>query len=290
MRGRLVWGLTLAGVVSVAVISLRSQPSAWDGQVAEHAKAWGMDKMWEDGLAEVGHYHATRMRYGKLRTYEAVLVVVKEDFDTRRYVKADPPYEGRPLLGVLKLNHAFTMPTDNYKYHYLASVFVRRDNPLVPVKMTVGSQEWCGNTFQWVKLWDRPTYHAHSYFDPEGEVEFPLDWRPGDLLEDQLPVAVRALRMVKGYQMTARIWPTMIKNKVGKRPTPTASVLRVVGEDSVKDHTKKRWEAWRIEVEMGSEIQMWWVAKEFPHVLIKHTAPDGRSLLLKSVRRYAYWQ
>ena len=92
---------------------------------AAGARAWAADKLWDDGLAEVAEYRGARVIYGAARPHRAVLIVVKEDFGDDLQVKADR-FEGRQLTTVLKLNWQASIPTPNYDYHYLTSVFVRR--------------------------------------------------------------------------------------------------------------------------------------------------------------------
>ena len=156
--------------------------------------AWARDPIWDDGQAEVALYDARRPQYGQLESYQAVFIVVKGDFRRPFYVKADPPLEGKALFPVLKLNAVHSYLTPRYPYHFLVTVFVQRDNPTALVKLTLGSQEWCGNTFKEITTWGpQPQLVAHSYFDGEGDGTHPLDLRPGDLLEDQLPLALRSL-------------------------------------------------------------------------------------------------
>ena len=156
--------------------------------------SWARDPLWDDGMAEVALYDARRPQYGRPESYQAVFVVVKEEFRRPLHVKADPPFEGKDLFAVLKLNAIHSYSTPNYPYHFLLSVFVRRDDPSRLVKLTMGSQEWCGNTFKEVTTWGpAPQLVSHSYFDGEGDATRPLDLGPGDLLEDQLPLALRSL-------------------------------------------------------------------------------------------------
>src|SRR5678816_482494 len=111
-------------------------------------RAWSGSRVWDDGLAEVAHYDSHRLVYAEDRTFETILITVKEDFDRARAVKADPPYEGRDLMTVLKLNIISRIDTQNYPYFYMASLFVRRDDPRQVVKLAASSQEWCGTTFR----------------------------------------------------------------------------------------------------------------------------------------------
>jgi len=252
--------------------------------------AWARDPLWDDGQAEVSLYDARRPQYGKVESYQAVFLVVKEDFDPKLLVKADPPYEGKQLIPVLKLNAVHSYWTPNYPYHFLASVFVRRDDPAALVKLTVGSQEWCGNTFKEVKLsGGRPELHAHTYFDGEGDTTRPLDLRSGDLLEDQLPLSLRSLPFAPGLEVRRRILPSLIANNLRRPLNPVEAVVRVAGEETVQTGAG-RLAAWKVSVEMGELKQTWWFEKTFPYALLKMESSDGRAWLLKSRARQPYWK
>jgi hypothetical protein len=251
--------------------------------------AWARDPLWDDGRAEVALYDARRPQYGKIESYQAVFIVVKEDFDSKLLVKADPPYEGKQLIPVLKLNAVHSYWTPNYPYHFLASVFVRRDNPTVLVKLTVGSQEWCGNTFKEVRMGTRPELHAHTYFDGEGDTNRPLDLRPSDLMEDQLPLTLRSLPFVPGLELRRRVLPSLLSNNLRRPLDPVEAVIRVAGEETVQTGAG-RLAAWKVSVEMGELKQTWWFEKAAPHALLKMDSADGRAWLLKSRARQPYWK
>jgi hypothetical protein len=107
---------------------------------------FGTAPLWNDGNAEVSIYDARDIKYGVPRSSRAVLVVVAEDLLRDRLVKADDPSGGLPLVRVLKLNHVRSIPTGVYAYQQMLSVFLAADS-LDPVKLTVTSHEWCGNSF-----------------------------------------------------------------------------------------------------------------------------------------------
>ena len=154
------------------------------------------------------------MIYSKSRSYEATLITVKEDFDPKLYVKADNPLQGQPHPVVLKLNIAASIPTENYTYHFLTSLFVNRENPSRLIKLTMGSQEWCGNTFKEVQHWDRvATLRYFSYFDGEGDGSFSLPLGPDDLLEDQVPYTLRSLRFRAGLRHSIRMVDSLVTNR-----------------------------------------------------------------------------
>ena len=251
--------------------------------------AWARDPLWDDGRAEVSLYDARRPQYGKIESYQAVFIVVKEDFHRELLVKADPPYEGKPLLPVLNLNAIHSYWTANYPYHFLASVFVRRDDPAALVKLTVGSQEWCGNTFKEVKMGARPELHTHTYFDGEGDTTRPLDLRPGDLLEDQLPLALRSLRFVPGLELRRRVLPSLISNNL-RRPLEFVEAQITVIEERILSTPAGRFPAWVVKVRMEDESQLWWIEKAPPHAVLMMGSSDGRALLLKARARKPYWK
>ena len=252
--------------------------------------SWARDPLWDDGQAEVALYAARRPQYGKIESYEAVFIVVKEDFNPQLYVKADPPYEGKKLLPVLKLNAVHSYWTPNYPYHFLASVFVRRDDPTALVKLTVGSQEWCGNTIKEVKTWGgQPELVSHTYFDGEGDSSRPLDLRPGDLLEDQLPLALRSLRFAPGLEFRRRLLPSLISNNLRRPAEFGETIIRVAGEETVATPAG-RYPAWKVTLVMGELQQTWWFEKAAPHTLLKMESSDGRAWLLKARTRKPYWK
>lgn len=252
--------------------------------------AWATDSLWDDGQAEVTLYQANRPQYGKSETYEAVLIVVKEDFNPRLNVKADSPYEGKNLLPVLKLNAIHSYWTDNYPYHYLLSVFVRRADPAGLVKLTLGSQEWCGNTFKQVSTaGGRAELHFHSYFDGQGDAARPLDLRPGDLLEDQLPLVLRGLRFAPGLEVRRRLLPSLISNSLRAPPELRPAVIKVEGEERVSTPAGN-FPGWKVRLTAGDLEQTWWFEKAAPHALLKMESSDGRAWLLKARTRKPYWQ
>ncbi len=266
-----------------------SASRAAEPQDAALDSSWSRDPLWDDGQAEISLYDARRPQYGKIEAYQAVLMVVKEDFGRKYNVKADAPYEGKQIYPVLKLNAVHSYWTPNYPYHYLASVFVRRDNPASLVKLTVGSQEWCGNTFKEVTAWGpAPTLISHSYFDGEGDAAQPLDLRPGDLLEDQLPLALRGLAFRAGLSLERRLLPSLISNNLRRAANFVPATIAASGQELLSTGAG-RLEAWKVTVSFEEIRQTWWFEKAAPHALLKMESSDGRSWLLRSRSRKRYW-
>ena len=270
------------------------EPAKYKGLQEDAARfydhAWARDPIWDDGQAEVALYDARRPQYGQLESYQAVFIVVKDDFRRPLYVKADPPLEGKDLFPVLKLNAVHSYLTPRYPYHFLATVFVQRDDPTALVKFTLGSQEWCGNTFKEITTWGpQPQLVAHSYFDGEGDGTHPLDLRPGDLLEDQLPLALRSLEFQPHLSFERRMLPSLISNKLGGPPRFVKASFAVVGEEAVETSIGRQ-AAWKVEVRWGDVRQSWWFEKSASRLLLKMESSDGRAWLLRSRTRKPYWK
>jgi hypothetical protein len=209
---------------------------------------------------------------------------VKEDFNQKYFVKADAPAADVPHLPVLKLNVAASIPTESYTYHYLTSVFVSRTNPAKLVKLTNGSQEWCGNTFKEVRAWlEQPVLVFHSYFDGEGDGSLRLDLREGDLVEDQLPISLRSVSFRAGYHFQTRLLDSLVSNRA-QPPQMLNAGISVLGSERIGD-----WSCWKVSVRREGLQQDYWFDQRYPNTLVKSKASDGRELLLIQASRRKYW-
>jgi len=251
--------------------------------------AWADDPIWDDGLAEVAVYEASRPIYGAPRPYEAILLTVKEDFDADKLVKADPPFGGRAIVTVLKQNAVREIATPNYDYRIMTSTFVELDDPTRLVKLTSGSHEWCGNTWKAIRRRDGGLVHDwSSYFDGEGDGSQLLDVGPGDLLEDQLPLALRGLQFREGLTFEFRMLPGMAHPHAGALRWVPAS-LRVVGRATVELPVGSI-DTWRVEGEAAGQTASYWFDAVGTHALVQAESPGGDSLRLKQIERRAYWR
>jgi hypothetical protein len=251
--------------------------------------AWAADPIWDDGLAEVALYDAERVVYGKPRRHQQTIIVVKEDLAADSGVKADPPYEGRDLVTVLKVNLISTVPTENYPYHFLASLFVRRDDVRRLVKATVGSQEWCGNTFKEVVARDgRPRLHFHSYFDGEADGEREIALAEGAFLDEQLVLILRAAKPPERGPALVRIADPIVTNRAGPVAVREAEVAAgpvAEVEAPAGSFRARRWEARR----GGGLLATYWIEEAPRRALVKMEAADGRRLALVEISRRDYW-
>jgi hypothetical protein len=290
MSVSLAASLALAACARAPSSPFQSTDTASQDNAGVYDFSWSRDRLWDDGQAEVSLYEARRPQYGKIENYEALFIVVKEDFNPQLHVKADPPFSGKSLLPVLKLNAIHQYWTPNYPYSFLLSLFVRQDSPATLVKLTLGSQEWCGNTFKEVKTWGRrPELIYHTYWDGEADGSRELDLGPGDLLEDQFPLALRSLKFAPGLKFERRILPSLISNRLHDPPEPVMATVSVVGQEEIKTGVGTL-AAWRVNVQMGALQQSWWFQSAPPQALLKMESSDGRAWLLKSRTRQRYWQ
>ncbi|MCR5886453.1 hypothetical protein LRS06_01420 [Hymenobacter sp. J193] len=263
-----------------------SQPAAaLPPQVTQHFDAgWAQNKWWDDGLAEVATYAAERTIYQKPRQFEYTLITVKEDFNREFNSKTDD-YQRPDLFPVMKVNQFCRIPTDNYPYHFLTSLFFRREQPTQLHKLTTSSQEWCGTTFKALTA-EASGYQQtyNSYWDGQGAGTRHL---PGAMLfEDGLPYTLRSLRFARQPAFTV---PVCELQQTSKAAPPVVYQAKVTVTPA--DPTETPEAAWQVQVQLDSTKQnRYWFARRYPHVLLRQTTWDGRSLTLRQVRRYAYWQ
>ena len=273
--------------VIASLLVLAAIPLETSADLGPHV-AWGRHAMWDDGLAEVAVYQSQRVVYGKLRTFETTLITVKEDFNAAYHAKAEPPYKGKSLLAILKLNVVAEIHTEHYPYRYLTSVFVDRNDVGRVIKMTVGSQEWCGNTFKEVRAWGGKHELAyHSYWDGEGDGVYAMDWTADTMLEDQLALSLRALPFAKGHKRQADIIPTQVSNRA-VRPVAEPGRIHVVGRERIESGGESS-DAWRVEVSFGETRQTYWFQETHPNIMLRFESSDGRHHQLDHWSRRTYW-
>lgn len=142
---------------------------------------------WYAGKAEVSSYNLTQSRYGEDRAGKAMLIFVTEDFSKNKQVKLDEPNEREgDKISVLKLNMTKNFITGIYPYSMMLSAFTPVDENLNPhtMKLSMSSQEWCGQVYSQVNLQHKNyVISSHSYFEKEADenLNLKVTW-----LEDEL--------------------------------------------------------------------------------------------------------
>lgn len=241
-------------------------------------QSWAMNKLWEDGQAEVTIYEAEMVIYGQARKFEQPIITVKEEFNQAFNVKTDD-YQRDDLFSVMKVNRFANIPTPNYPYHYLTSLFFKRDQPEQLHKLTHSGQEWCGNTFKQFEV--SPTgynYDYNSYFDGYGDGKMELIGN--DLWwEDQLPYVLRALKFEDGLNFKKEVISSQINTKT-YRPKSEEGDFIVSDLDDL----------WQVEAEFSEGTNTYLFEKEYPHVMISQNTWYGYNMKLKRTSRYKYWR
>ncbi|SHK51478.1 hypothetical protein [Hymenobacter psychrotolerans] len=264
-----------AGVVPVSKALHRLEP--------HFNPHWAMDKLWEDGLAEVAVYDAERVIYSQARRFEYVQLTVKEEFNQQYQVKTDD-YQRPDLFSVMKVNQFCRIPTEQYPYHFLTSLFFRRESPLRLHKLTTSSQEWCGTTFKaFLDDGQQYTETYNSYWDGQGAGQRHL--RRDLLFEDALPYTLRSLRFHDGLTFQVAVCELQQTSKAAAPAIYHATVS--VGPAAAADTAEA---AWQVRVRLGEgKESTYWFARKYPNVLLRQATWDGRNLRLRKLSRYAYW-
>ena len=237
--------------------------------------------IWDDGLCEMSYYDTTDIVYGKSRTYTRVHLVNRQWMEPRTGVKTD--IIASDTVPVFKLNMAEEIPTENYNYRYLTTVFLRRPD-LAPFKMVVSSQEWCGTTFKHLR-WGRDglSLKTFSYFPNEGDTDKTLDG--GAIPYESLFLVVRDVAG-SGKNRTLSVLPPMRSTHLVEA-SPVEARL-VSGPVEKITMPAGRFDARRIRLDWDGPATSFVVEAAAPFRLLGFHAGDARAELLK-VERRAYW-
>ncbi len=288
--GGLVAGLgaLVLSAGAIGVLGCRGLTAGGASGTATAPNTFAADALWDDGRAEIDAYEATIRRYGILRPLTAYLIVVKEDFSKTQLVKADPGHDPGDLQTILKLNHVIDYQTGIYSYHQMASCFFDRGT-MDLVKLSLTSNEWCGNTFkEYTRLNGRGTLHVHTYWDNQAVATYDVPTGPDVVFYDALPLWIRSLPQTAGTARALRLLPSQIESK-GPKPDAQAATLVAAKEEGIVVPAG-RFRALRWELRTGGgPPDVYWTARDAPHVLLAWDRGDGGAYRLKWTQRLAYW-
>ena len=256
----------------------------------------GFWKHWGDGKAEVAGYQLTQPRYGELRTGEAVLITVTEDFTRAGRVKTNGG--NRDEYPVVKLNEIRHWQTGSYDYNVMTSSFLPLDgsNPRgLPTKISFSSQEWCGHIWEQLRVDESGAGRVqHSYFDGEADWTETLPITKDSLFADPMPLIVRGLTgpLMKPGEVRTIPWmrssfdrrlnhePNLWGQARLERSLEAMSITVPAGQFQVTE--------WK--VDDGVDQTSWFVEVEAPHRLIAWEVSDGERGELTGAVRSSYWQ
>jgi len=245
------------------------------------AHPFGELGIWDDGLAEMSYYRAVDQIYGRDRSYTRAQLVNRQWMSRTTGVKAAP--EDSDAVAVFKLNIAEEIPTENYNYRYLTTVFLTRP-VLEPFTYVTSSQEWCGTTYKHLRWTDEGlSVQSFSYFGGEGERTWTLDQQP--LPYEALLLVVRDVAAT-GEPREVEVLKSMRSNR---QVEPEVLRARLVPRDATRiEVADEMFQARRVDVEWEGPPTGFVVEAEPPFRLLRYRMDSTRGELL-FVERRAYW-
>jgi hypothetical protein len=259
---------------------------AWPGE-SRAANSFSTDPLWDDGKAELSLYDAELSLYGERRSFEARMIVVKEDFKKDLRVKSDAgPVPGK-TFEVLKLNHLRTIPAGSYDDHEMVSVYLDRDS-LGLAKLAMSHFESCGITFvEVLSEGDHINHTSHSYWDGEGDRSLKLPFGAGDFLYDALPLQIRGMDLATLKPQSLMVLPSQMSGKV-RNVLLVPMTLRVAGTERVQVPAGN-FQVFRVELARREAIDRYYFEVAFPHRLVKWETAEGGAYRLRKSLRLDYW-
>ncbi len=268
-------------VVTLSGVGASTEPRVRDTETPKHAPTLGDLDHWDHGLSEMSYYQATEVIYGEPRAYVRVHLVNRQWLDRETGVKCDA---GAPhAVPVFKINVPEEIPTPNYNYRYLTTVFLDRYG-LAPIKMVASSQEWCGATFKHLRwLEDGLSVKGFSYFGGEGDQTWHLKERPFPY--EALILLARDVAMSgtsRSLSLLTPIRSTHIATPEVKRATLS------VGPTEIVTAPMGRFETVRVDLNWDGPETRFHVEAVAPYRLIKFVmgAVSGE---LEGQENRAYW-
>ncbi|MEO5783568.1 MAG: hypothetical protein ABIQ07_09870 [Ginsengibacter sp.] len=249
---------------------------------------------WYAGKAELTSFALQQARYGEIRSGEAILIFVTEDFSTGKLVKLDEPDKTNDKVRLLKMNMTKKFVTGIYPYSMMLSVFtpVSENGNEKSVKADCSSQEWCGQTFSQLKLnGGNYNWQLHSYFEKEGEQEKKLD---AILLEDEVWNRIRinpsTLPQGKFSLLPGLLWQRLSHSEMQKQE----AVLTLSKADTffIQDNAAQLYTIYYPAAQRTLQI---YFQANFPHQILgwQEIYPDGfgnkKMLTTKSVLKKTIW-
>jgi hypothetical protein len=243
------------------------------------ADNWKKDKVWRDGMAEKAVYSATRIVYGKPRSYEMIVFTNKESHDRKTLTKAE---KSNNTLEVWKHNHIEEIPTPNYRYHYQTTSHLTLES-LELTRLESSSQEFCGTSFKQFQRsaagqWD---YWSFSYFPEAGRKQGTI--RQGELrliAFDALPLALRDFDFGAGKSWRFAMLPSQKSNRPVSAETQAVEI-RSAGREQGSH---------KLELMLDDKvIGTFWMAADRLHVMTRYRGADGQGYDLMELSRVNYW-
>ena len=286
--------VTGGSAASAALTSSADTPSS--GLYTVLDPDWARATLWDDGNAELNLYGALLNReFGLREKAYAATVIVKEAFTPKYLVKADD-WRAPGNFDVLKLNHITHAQTGLYDWDQMISTFIERRR-WVPVKMTYGHQEWCGNVFKEWRRWGNERFlFTSSYFDGQGTQTLDLSLDDDVVPYDSLLLLLRALRLdavTPAQEVRFPLYPSLRGSRVG--PVEPVDATLTIGDRTLVHVPLGDLEAVEISLTYptagGESIrETYWIEASGPNRILKVEGPGEESLELQRSERLEYWR
>lgn len=181
---------------------------------------------WYQGKAEITHYKIEQARYGEIRSGDAILVFVTEDFLTDKQVKKEKDQNSK-FTSVLKVNFIKRFVTGIYDYSMMSSVFTPVNISAYPnsLKVTNSNQDWCGQTFTQLNMVNNKySIKRFSYFEDESDEIYETE---KTFLEDEICTRIRIAAESLPVGKIKIIPSTMISRLMHFKPMPIDAVADI---------------------------------------------------------------
>ena len=272
---------TLAAAAGAAFL-VAAAPDDADAALRPAAE-WAADPVWYDGLVEKATYDATKVIYGRPRSYEAIFLTNKEQHDAATLTK-DADGQGE-AIEVWKHNQIEVVPTPNYDYKFVTTTHATTPD-LELTRLDASSQEWCGTSFKQYLKDDGGEggldYLSFSYMPEEGRRSGGVSG-DGDIPTvpfDGLPLFLRGYDFDGRGDLAIRLLPGQKSNRAVPFE-PRQAVVRYAGEAD-GGH--------RLELVVGGDSAgTFTFADDRRHVMLAYDGADGDSYRLTNLERVDYW-
>lgn len=273
----------------------------------ETDSSWKDDPIWYDGKAEYAVYDATRIIYGKPRNYEAVMITNKQKMDPQTTTKAQD-WRNPDTFEVFKHNVREVIPTDNYDYKFLTTSFIGTSD-LKPYKLVMSSQEDCGATYkQYVVQNNKLLADQYVYFPAVGHINQQYNLPSKFQFYDSLFLTLRNHTSVtksaigdsnQNNAQSIMVLPDQTDTHE-TRYKPCKTIINYIGEENITLNDGSQINSQHLKVTLEADgateaftADFWFAADNSPqwlHILVKYSDQAGQTYLLKSNKRWAYWE
>lgn len=238
--------------------------------------------LWDDGLAEVATYDYRPSGWASEDPGLTLTAITSaEELNREMYTRATWPYGQTPIMAAMRWQAVLTEPDGPTARQGAVTVHIPRHDNRRAIKLVAAWLGWEGIQHREVQRWQLPGMLLHaSWRDREGTGSRQLASAPDAHFEEELPLLLRGLAFKDGLEVRLQLFPSLWGGR-GLEVEPSASLARVEAREG----------GWRVVVEsVDGRRQVFDFAAEYPHLMERWEHSDGRTITLRSVRRYDWWQ